>query len=63
MPIHVAKTMTYPEKVCPANLALMQQLVRNGCDVHPGANFIKVGPPLLEVLDLIKAMQYLKIIM
>ncbi|XP_059158515.1 DNA-directed RNA polymerase III subunit RPC1-like [Physella acuta] len=42
VPIHVAKTMTYPEKVCPANLALMQQLVRNGCDVHPGANFIKI---------------------
>ncbi|CAG5120413.1 unnamed protein product, partial [Candidula unifasciata] len=42
VPIHVAKTMTYPERVCPANLALMQQLVKNGCDVHPGANFIKI---------------------
>ncbi|GFS26302.1 DNA-directed RNA polymerase subunit [Elysia marginata] len=42
VPIHVAKTMTYPERVCSANLALMQSLVRNGCDVHPGANFIKI---------------------
>ncbi|KAK6965965.1 DNA-directed RNA polymerase III subunit RPC1 [Biomphalaria glabrata] len=42
VPVHVAKTMTYPERVCAANLALMQKLVRNGCDVHPGANFIKI---------------------
>ncbi|XP_005098920.1 DNA-directed RNA polymerase III subunit RPC1 [Aplysia californica] len=42
VPIHVAKVMTYPERVCPANLAFLQSLVLNGCDVHPGANFIKI---------------------
>ena len=33
--------MTYPEKVTPTNIELMRQLIRNGPDVHPGANFIK----------------------
>merc|ERR1719376_798291 len=42
VPIHVAKVMTYPERVCPSNLAFLQSLVRNGCDEHPGANFIKI---------------------
>lgn len=41
VPILVAKIMTYPERVNRANLKLMQQLVLNGCDVHPGANFIQ----------------------
>lgn len=40
IPVHVAKIMTYPEKVNNANIELMRKLVRNGCDVHPGANFI-----------------------
>ena len=41
MPIHVAKVMTYPERVTKANIELMRKLVINGCDVHPGANFIQ----------------------
>ncbi len=41
VPVHVAKILTYPEKVTKANLKLMKQLVLNGCDVHPGANFIQ----------------------
>lgn len=41
VPLDVAKVMTYPERVNRANLKLMQQLVLNGCDVHPGANFIQ----------------------
>lgn len=40
VPIHVAKILTYPEKVTKANIHLMKKLIRNGCDVHPGANFI-----------------------
>ncbi|XP_028287346.1 DNA-directed RNA polymerase III subunit RPC1 isoform X1 [Parambassis ranga] len=41
VPVHVAKILTYPEKVNKANLELMRKLVRNGPDVHPGANFIQ----------------------
>lgn len=41
VPVHVAKILTYPERVNKANLELMRKLVRNGPDVHPGANFIQ----------------------
>ncbi|WAQ96885.1 RPC1-like protein [Mya arenaria] len=41
VPIHVAKVMTYPEKVNEANIGLMRKLIINGCDEHPGANFIQ----------------------
>ncbi|KAK2152800.1 hypothetical protein LSH36_317g01042 [Paralvinella palmiformis] len=41
VPIHVAKILTYPERVTKANIKLMKELVKNGCDVHPGANFIQ----------------------
>ena len=41
MPIHVAKVMTYPDRVTKANIELMRKLIINGCDVHPGANFIQ----------------------
>uniref|UniRef100_UPI0037E98FD2 DNA-directed RNA polymerase III subunit RPC1 n=1 Tax=Semicossyphus pulcher TaxID=241346 RepID=UPI0037E98FD2 len=41
VPVHVAKILTYPEKVNKANLELMRKLVRNGPEVHPGANFIQ----------------------
>ncbi|KAG7257106.1 hypothetical protein CRUP_002887 [Coryphaenoides rupestris] len=41
VPVHVAKILTYPEKVNKANLEFMRKLVRSGPDVHPGANFIE----------------------
>uniref|UniRef100_V5GVE1 DNA-directed RNA polymerase subunit n=1 Tax=Ixodes ricinus TaxID=34613 RepID=V5GVE1_IXORI len=41
VPVHVAKILTYPERVTQHNLALMRTLVRNGPDVHPGANFLE----------------------
>ena len=41
VPIHVAKVLTYPEKVHSANIDLMRKLVINGADVHPGANFVE----------------------
>ena len=41
VPIHVAKVLTYPEKVHAANIDLMRKLVINGADVHPGANFVE----------------------
>ncbi|KAM3959347.1 RNA polymerase III subunit A [Aphomia sociella] len=41
VPVHVAKVLTYPEQVFPANLAWLRQLVCNGPDVHPGANYVQ----------------------
>ncbi|XP_048760931.1 DNA-directed RNA polymerase III subunit RPC1-like [Ostrea edulis] len=41
VPVHVAKVLTYPERVNKANIRLMRKLVKNGCDTHPGANFIQ----------------------
>ncbi|KAL8591010.1 hypothetical protein ACOMHN_021775 [Nucella lapillus] len=42
VPLHVAKTITYPEKVTPANIELMRELVRNGPDVQPGAEVLEI---------------------
>ena len=39
VPILVAKTLTYPERVFEHNHKKLQQCVINGPDVHPGANF------------------------
>jgi len=41
----MAKILTYPEKVTPYNIAWLRRLIRNGPDVHPGANYVenKVG--------------------
>jgi len=41
IPILVAKILTYPERVTKSNIKLMRKLVMNGCDKHPGANFIQ----------------------
>ncbi len=43
VPVHIAKIMTYPERVNRYNVKKMQQCVVNGPDVHPGANFIRPG--------------------
>lgn len=41
VPVHVAKILTYPERVFPANLQWLRKLVCNGPDVHPGANYVQ----------------------
>lgn len=41
VPIHVAKILTYPERVNTSNIKLMRKLVQNGPDVHPGANYVQ----------------------
>jgi len=38
----MAKILTYPQKVCPANIELMRKLVMNGPEIHPGANFVEL---------------------
>ncbi|KAK7113132.1 DNA-directed RNA polymerase III subunit RPC1-like [Littorina saxatilis] len=41
VPVDVARVMTYPEMVTKTNMELMKQLVRNGRNVHPGADTIQ----------------------
>ena len=36
VPIHVAKVMTYPERVTKANIELMKYLIINGFDIFTG---------------------------
>lgn len=42
VPEHVAKTMTYPEKVTRYNIEKLRACVVNGPSVHPGANVIRI---------------------
>lgn len=42
VPVHVAKILTYPERVFPANIAWLRQLIRNGPEKHPGANYVQL---------------------
>ncbi|GAA5990879.1 hypothetical protein JCM11641_002868 [Rhodosporidiobolus odoratus] len=43
VPERVAKILTYPERVTAHNIERLRQAVRNGTEVHPGANFINQG--------------------
>jgi DNA-directed RNA polymerase III subunit RPC1 len=43
VPERVAKILTYPERVTSHNIDVLRQAVRNGCDIHPGANFVTGG--------------------
>ena len=50
VPVHVAKVMTYPECVSRYNIAKLRERVRNGPDVHPGANQIRLANGLVQNL-------------
>ena len=41
VPVHMAKILTYPERVTKVNFELMKKLIINGHDIHPGANYIE----------------------
>ncbi len=41
LPVHMARTMTFPERVNRINLNFMRELVRNGPHTHPGANYVE----------------------
>ena len=41
VPVLVAKTMTYPERVNRYNLEKLKMCIENGPDKHPGANMVK----------------------
>ncbi|KAI0268359.1 beta and beta-prime subunits of DNA dependent RNA-polymerase [Gloeopeniophorella convolvens] len=43
VPERVAKILTYPERVTSYNIEKLRKAVRNGCDVHPGANYVTAG--------------------
>ncbi|EPB71452.1 RNA polymerase Rpb1, domain 1 [Ancylostoma ceylanicum] len=40
IPIHIALTLTFPEVVNNYNIDRMKRLILNGCDTHPGANYV-----------------------
>jgi len=40
VPFHMAKVLTWPEAVNMYNIDKIRQLVRNGPNVHPGANYV-----------------------
>lgn len=40
VPRSIARTLTYPERVTPYNIAKLQELVMNGPDEHPGARYV-----------------------
>jgi DNA-directed RNA polymerase III subunit RPC1 len=38
----MAKVLTFPERVNRYNIERLRKLIRNGPDVHPGANFVEI---------------------
>lgn len=40
VPLRIAKNITFPETVTPTNIDKLQQLVKNGSDKYPGANYV-----------------------
>ncbi|PVG00564.1 putative RPO31-DNA-directed RNA polymerase III, 160 kd subunit [Serendipita vermifera] len=43
VPEKVARILTYPSRVTVHNIDQMRRAVRNGPDVHPGANYVQTG--------------------
>ncbi|CAL1713617.1 unnamed protein product [Somion occarium] len=43
VPERVAKILTYPERVTSHNMEGLKKAIRNGCDLHPGANYVTAG--------------------
>ncbi|GMH93134.1 hypothetical protein TrST_g13733 [Triparma strigata] len=41
VPEHVAVTMTFPERVTRYNIEKLRQCIRNGPELHPGANHVR----------------------
>jgi len=50
VPIHIARTMTYPEVVNRHNIVMLRERVRNGMSKHPGANFVKFATGGMQYL-------------
>ncbi len=43
IPIYIAKNLTYPERANRYNIEKLRGLIRNGPDIHPGANFVEAA--------------------
>lgn len=43
VPEKVACTLTYPSRVTVHNIEMLRNAVRNGPDIHPGANYVRAG--------------------
>ena len=41
VPVFMAKKLTFPESVAAINVVRLSKLVKNGSDVHPGANIVE----------------------
>src|SRR4051812_16492477 len=41
VPDRVAKILTYPERVFEHNINRLRQVVINGTEIHPGANYVQ----------------------
>jgi len=41
VPVFMARKLTFPESVANINIERLRALVRNGSNVHPGANMIE----------------------
>ena len=41
VPVDMAKIFTFPACANEYNINFLKKLIRNGCDVHPGANFVE----------------------
>ena len=46
VPIKIAMSLTFPEKVTPFNIDKLTKYVRNGRDTYPGANYVWPGKSL-----------------
>ncbi|KAI9595031.1 beta and beta-prime subunits of DNA dependent RNA-polymerase [Syncephalis fuscata] len=64
VPEHVAKILTFPERVNEHNIGKLRKLVLNGTEKHPGANYIQLQNGLkrfLKFTDVKKAANDLRI--
>ena len=57
VPKNIAMELTIPEEVTPYNIKRLTELVHNGRDLYPGANFVfktiyKDGKPEIQKIDL-----------
>lgn len=45
----MAKVLTYPDRVTRYNIEVLRKLVRNGPDIHPGANFVELKKGSIKI--------------
>ena len=42
VPQLMAKVLTFPDRVNRYNIEVLRALIRNGPEIHPGANFVEI---------------------